>query len=98
MFLIILGVILLALGAAVVAKNDQSRRFAPIVRGVAIVMILLGVATSCFKQIDAGQVGVKTLFGKVEEDVLTSGLNFVNPLVVVRVIDIKTQNYTMSGI
>jgi len=51
-----------------------------------------------FKVIDAGQVGVKTLFGKVENDVLYSGLNVVNPLVEVTNFDTKTQNYTMSGI
>jgi regulator of protease activity HflC (stomatin/prohibitin superfamily) len=51
-----------------------------------------------FKVIDAGQVGVKTLFGKVENDVLYSGLNVVNPLVEVTTFDTKTQNYTMSGI
>jgi regulator of protease activity HflC (stomatin/prohibitin superfamily) len=43
-------------------------------------------------------VGVKSLFGKVDDDVLTSGLNLVNPLVDVRVVDVKTQNYTMSGV
>jgi regulator of protease activity HflC (stomatin/prohibitin superfamily) len=51
-----------------------------------------------FKVIDAGQVGVKTLFGKVENDVLYSGLNVINPLVEVTNFDTKTQNYTMSGI
>jgi regulator of protease activity HflC (stomatin/prohibitin superfamily) len=49
-------------------------------------------------QIGAGQVGVKSLFGKVQNDVLSSGLHFVNPLVDVKRMDIKTQNYTMSGI
>ena len=38
------------------------------------------------------------MFGKVEEDILNSGLNFVNPLVDVKRLDIKTQNYTMSGV
>jgi regulator of protease activity HflC (stomatin/prohibitin superfamily) len=41
---------------------------------------------------------VKVLFGKVDEDILTSGLNFVNPVVDVKTLDTKTQNYTMSGI
>jgi regulator of protease activity HflC (stomatin/prohibitin superfamily) len=49
------------------------------------------------KQIDAGQVGVQKLFGKVDERVLESGLNIVNPLVEVTTFDIKTQNYTMSA-
>lgn len=56
------------------------------------------MSSSCIKQIDAGQIGVKSLFGKVSDDVLTSGLNMVNPLVDVKTVDIKTQNYTMSGV
>ena len=44
-----------------------------------------------------GQIGVKSLFGKVQNDVLSSGLHFINPFVEVSRLDIKTQNYTMSG-
>jgi regulator of protease activity HflC (stomatin/prohibitin superfamily) len=98
MTLIILGIILLAIGSAVFSKSDQLKRFNPTVRTLAIVFIIAGLATSCFKQIDAGQVGVKVLFGKVEDDILNSGLNFVNPLVDVKTLDTKTQNYTMSGV
>jgi regulator of protease activity HflC (stomatin/prohibitin superfamily) len=43
-------------------------------------------------------VGVKTLFGKVQNNILNSGLNFINPLMEVQEFDIKTLNYTMSGI
>jgi regulator of protease activity HflC (stomatin/prohibitin superfamily) len=67
-------------------------------RLVALGFIVLGIITACFVQIDAGQVGVKKLFGKVQPEVLNSGLNFVNPLVSVERLDIRTQNYTMSGI
>ncbi len=98
MILIILGIILLALSTSLLSKSDQLKRFNPIARTIAIVFILTGVATSCFKQIDAGQVGVKTMFGKVEDDILNSGLNFINPIVDVKTLDTKTQNYTMSGI
>lgn len=42
--------------------------------------------------------GVQSLFGKVSDHVLTSGLNTVNPLVDIKKVDIKTQNYTMSGV
>jgi regulator of protease activity HflC (stomatin/prohibitin superfamily) len=41
---------------------------------------------------------VQTLFGKVEDRVLVSGLNFINPLVEVKIFDIKTLNYTMSSV
>ena len=98
MTLIILGIVLLTIGSAVFSKNEQLKRFNPTVRTLAIVFIIAGVATSCFKQIDAGQVGVKVLFGKVEDDILNSGLNIINPIIDVKTLDTKTQNYTMSGV
>jgi regulator of protease activity HflC (stomatin/prohibitin superfamily) len=61
------------------------------------ILLILGVATSCFQTIEPGQVGVKSLFGKVDNTVLYSGLNFVNPLVKVTGFDVRTQTYTMSG-
>jgi len=73
-------------------------RFARTGTIIAVVLIVLGVITSSFVQIDAGQVGVKKLFGKVQPSVLNSGLNMVNPLYEIDRMDIKTQNYTMSGI
>ena len=98
MFLLTLGVITLIISAVALSKNDQTKKLIPIVRSVGLLLVVIGVATSCFKQIDAGQVGVKVLFGKVEDDILSSGLNFVNPLVDVKTLDVKTQNYTMSGV
>jgi regulator of protease activity HflC (stomatin/prohibitin superfamily) len=43
-------------------------------------------------------VGVKKLFGKVSNNILESGLNFINPLVKVVMFDIRTENYTMSAV
>jgi regulator of protease activity HflC (stomatin/prohibitin superfamily) len=43
-------------------------------------------------------VGVKKMFGKIQNDVLESGLHFINPLYEVEKIDVKTLNYTMSGV
>lgn len=98
MALIILGVLLLIVGITLKKQREEWHRFANGLRFGALALIVLGFFTSCIKQIDAGEVGVKSLFGKVDEQVLTSGLNFVNPLVDVRTIDIKTQNYTMSAV
>jgi regulator of protease activity HflC (stomatin/prohibitin superfamily) len=79
-------------------KSDSPlQKFAGTLRIVAFLAMTIGVLTSCVKQIDAGFVGVKSLFGKVQNDVLNSGLNFVNPLVEVKQLDARTQNYTMSG-
>lgn len=98
MTLIILGLALLALATFVISTNAQIARFSPPVKIVGVILILIGIMSACFKQIDAGQIGVKSLFGKIEDDYLSSGLHFINPLVEVRTIDVKTQNYTMSGV
>ena len=63
-----------------------------------MLFILLGISSSCIKQIDAGEIGVKKLFGSIQNDVLGSGLHFINPLLDVTKLDVKTQNYTMSGV
>jgi regulator of protease activity HflC (stomatin/prohibitin superfamily) len=61
-------------------------------------IIIVGILMASIVQIEAGQVGVKSLFGKVQTDVLKSGLHMINPLMEVTRLDIKTQNYTMSGV
>ena len=47
--------------------------------------------------IEPGEVGVQTLFGKVQDDVLESGLHIIDPAVDVTMFNIQTQNYTMSA-
>ena len=61
-------------------------------------LLLIGLVMSTVVQIGAGQVGVQTLFGKVESRVLPPGLSVVNPLVDVTRFDTRTQNYTMSAV
>ncbi|MFY8020580.1 MAG: prohibitin family protein [Bacteroidia bacterium] len=97
MVLFILALIVFGVSFAL-ANNSQTAKFTPFLRGLALVLALVGISTSCFKQIDAGHVGVKSLFGNIEDDVLPSGLHFVNPLKEIKEIDTKTQNYTMSGV
>lgn len=97
MTLVIFGIIVLIV-AATLSRIANAQRFVPAIRILGIILIVVGFLTACIKQIDAGNVGVKKLFGKVQEDPLNSGLNFVNPLVDVIQMDIKTQNYTMSGV
>jgi regulator of protease activity HflC (stomatin/prohibitin superfamily) len=97
MFLLILGFIIFILGI-IFRKIMNLTKYASglIVGGLAVMII--GISLSCFIQVDAGQVGVKKLFGKVQSDVLESGLHFINPLYEVEKMDTKTQNYTMSGV
>lgn len=98
MFLAILGVIFLSLGLMVANANPKYMLFKKYVWVVSSLFILIGLSAACIVQIDAGEVGVKKLFGKVQTDVLSSGLHFINPLAQVVTMDIKTQNYTMSGV
>jgi len=98
MVLMIIGIIVFFIGLGISRSDAALRRFGGPVRLTGLVLLLIGLLTSCIVQIDAGQIGVKKLFGRVQNDVLPSGLHFVNPLLEVTEMDIKTQNYTMSGI
>lgn len=98
MFLIVIGIIILILTAVLLKNNPALAKFRPIGRIVGFLLIVLGIFSSCIIQIDAGQVGVKKLFGSIQNDVLVSGLHFINPLLEISRIDVKTQNYTMSGV
>ncbi len=98
MLFIILGVLLFLASKAIDNPNLVFVKFASPIRKAAIVLIILGISSSTIKQIDAGEVGVQSVFGKVSERTLSSGLNFVNPLANITVFDSKTQNYTMSGV
>ncbi len=97
MTLIILGFIVFIAGISISRSKDQFKPFGNPARIVGLIIIIIGILTSCIVQIDAGQVGVKKLFGKVQSDVLVSGLHFINPLLEVEKMDVRTQNYTMSG-
>lgn len=98
MILSILGLIVIAVATFVFHPNNKNAKLSAPLKIVGVVLIAIGIINACLKQIDAGQIGVKSLFGKIEPDILQSGLNFINPLVDVKIIDIKTQNYTMSGV
>jgi len=98
MALIIVGMIVLIIGIVIARNPGAAQRYAGIVKISGIFIMVIGVLIGSIVQIDAGQVGVKKLFGKVQNDVLQSGLHMINPLVEVTRLDIKTQNYTMSGV
>jgi regulator of protease activity HflC (stomatin/prohibitin superfamily) len=95
---IILGIILLILGFALSHNVNPFSKFTGLLRIIGFVLIALGIFSSMFKQIDAGKVGVKSLYGSVDSDVLESGLHIINPLLDITEFDIQTQNYTMSAI
>jgi len=97
MFFLILGIVVIIAGIAFRSVPNVARYAKEFILA-GIVLLLIGVVIKCFIQIDAGQVGVKKLFGKVQDNVLQSGLHFINPLYEIEKLDVKTQNYTMSGL
>jgi regulator of protease activity HflC (stomatin/prohibitin superfamily) len=97
MVLIVLGLLVFITSYTIKKNIDFGKFFRPL-RLLGALLVVAGILSKCIVQINAGQIGVKTLFGKVQNDVLSSGLHFVNPLLEIRRLDIKTQNYTMSGV
>jgi regulator of protease activity HflC (stomatin/prohibitin superfamily) len=95
---IIIGVILLIVSFGLKSNvSNPFARFSSALKIIAFIVIALGIFSSMFKQIDAGKVGVKSLYGSVQPEVLESGLHLINPLLDVTDFDIQTQNYTMSA-
>lgn len=98
MILIVIGIFAFIIGFVVSRQeNPQTDKIGKLMYVAGPVLIVIGIFTSCFKTIEPGQVGVKSLFGKVDNTVLYSGLNFINPLVEVTPFDVRTQTYTMSA-
>ena len=97
--LLILGAILFAVGFSLKNNfNSPFFKFANILKISGVVLIMLGVFTGMFVQINAGKIGVKSLYGSVQPDIIESGLNIVNPFMDVTTFDIQTQYYTMSAV
>lgn len=98
MFFIFLGILLFIAGNAISNPNLVFSKYSKTLKVVGVVFAILGLTSSAVVQVDAGEVGVQSVFGKVQTSTLNSGLNFVNPLAKVVVFDAKTQNYTMSSV
>jgi regulator of protease activity HflC (stomatin/prohibitin superfamily) len=98
MFLIVIGIIAVVIGFVIARNDSAARQYSSIVIIIGFAVILTGAIISSVVQIEPGQVGVQKLFGKVNNQILESGLNVVNPLVEVVPFDVRTQNYTMSAV
>ena len=96
---IILGIILLVVSFSLKSNvANPFSKFSGMLKIIGVLVIVLGVFSSMFKQIDAGKIGVQSLYGSVQNEILESGLRVINPLMDVTVFDAQTQNYTMSAI
>jgi regulator of protease activity HflC (stomatin/prohibitin superfamily) len=98
MAFIALGIIVFIAGIVISKINDNIRRIGRPLMAGGIALAIIGVITASIVQIDAGQLGIKSLFGQVQPDILPSGLHLINPFVVVTETDARTQNYTMSAV
>jgi regulator of protease activity HflC (stomatin/prohibitin superfamily) len=99
MTVIIIGIIILVIGF-VATKSDEPllRKYKSMIKTAGVILVLVGMSIACVVQVEPGEVGVQKLFGKVNNNILESGLNVINPFVQVVMFDIRTENYTMSGV
>lgn len=98
MAIIIIGLLIALVGMILKKNRTELESIGKGLYWSGLIIGILGLLWSSVKQIDAGKVGVQSLFGKIQSDVLPSGLNLINPLMDVLEVDVKTQNYTMSGV
>ena len=101
MFFIFLGLVLIIVAPRFITKIPRVENMGRLIGGIralGFLVLIIGLFSSCVKQIDAGYIGVQSLFGKIQKRILHSGLNAVNPFVQIRHLDTRTQNYTMSGV
>jgi regulator of protease activity HflC (stomatin/prohibitin superfamily) len=98
MSVILVGIIIFLIGFVAAKVEPSLRAYKTMIKTVGIIVILIGVSIASVVQVEPGQVGVQKLFGKVNNNILESGLNVINPLVKVIMFDVRTENYTMSGV
>jgi len=98
MGMLFFGVLLAIIGFFLSKSHDKFQFLGKPVMAIGAAVSILGFSFSAIVQIDAGEVGVQSLFGQVQSNILPSGLHLINPLMEVTPIDTRTQNYTMSAV
>lgn len=98
MLFVVLAVFLLIVSQALRAGDVRLIPVSKVLAVLSPVLLVFGLATKTFVQIEAGNIGVVKLFGKVNDTTLDAGLHLVNPLAEVVMMDAQTQNYTMSAV
>ena len=89
--ILILSIILIVIGLSVKQRGDIRGGNLILSGKVGIVLAAIAFIGSSVRIIGPGEVGVIDLFGKVNDNELNSGINFVNPLVNLHKFSIKTR-------
>lgn len=95
-FLVIVIILITSLRKSVQNNPGLSKGLGA-ARVLSLIGIVVAIIFSAIVQVGPGEVGVQVLFGSVQDGVLHSGLNFINPLISIEKMDVKTQSYTMSS-
>jgi regulator of protease activity HflC (stomatin/prohibitin superfamily) len=98
MSVVLIGIVIFIIGFVVAKADPALRKYRSMIKTAGVIVILIGISITSVVQVEPGQVGVQKLFGKVNNNILESGLNIINPLVKVVMFDVRTENYTMSGV
>ncbi len=77
-------------------NNNFMQKTTKIVFIAAIIIIAIIILFNIFVVIPVGTTGVKSLFGKVKNQEISSGLHVVNPLMDIKRMSVRTEEYTMS--
>ncbi|MBD3244987.1 MAG: hypothetical protein GF335_03270 [Candidatus Moranbacteria bacterium] len=78
------------------AVTEASQKTKKIIFLVVILIMAVIILIKSISIVEAGQVGVYSLFGKVKDKELGNGIHIVNPLAKITKMSIRTEEYTMS--
>ena len=92
--LVIAGIVLLFNAPM---QRDTGRRPGRIAGVVLALVGLGGVLSQSIVSVPAGYVGLKDFFGKISDATLAPGIHVVNPLLVIRNMDVRTQEITETA-
>ena len=76
--------------------GDISRKMRTGVGSLVVLVIIIVVLINAIKIVPPGHTGVYHVFGKVRDAEISSGIHLINPLATVRMMSIRTEQYTMS--
>lgn len=73
-------------------SSNIGKTISVIIAVIVIIIIFLNIVVT----ISAGHTGVRILFGKVQDNELSSGIHIINPFEKIKEMSIRTEEYTMS--